>query len=105
MKYTVEEFLAKLPLPANEKYKDGVPFIEVFNKGTLKIELFAPRERDLQTPHEQDEIYVIVQGESEFLLGAKRINCKFGDVLFVPAKMEHRFENFSDDFATWVFFL
>jgi len=27
-----------------------------------------------------------------------------GDMLFVPAKMEHRFEDFSADFATWVLF-
>jgi hypothetical protein len=27
-----------------------------------------------------------------------------GDMLFVPARMEHRFEDFSDDFATWVMF-
>jgi mannose-6-phosphate isomerase-like protein (cupin superfamily) len=27
-----------------------------------------------------------------------------GEVLFVPAGIEHRFEDFSDDFATWVFF-
>ncbi|MCA1624619.1 MAG: cupin domain-containing protein [Acidobacteria bacterium] len=85
--------------------RGGVPFIEVLNKGELKIKLFAPRGRDLQTPHQQDEIYVIVQGTSEFLFGDKRIKCKFGDVLFVPAKTEHRFENFSEDFATWVFFV
>ncbi len=27
-----------------------------------------------------------------------------GNVLFVPAGMEHRFENFRDDLAVWVFF-
>jgi mannose-6-phosphate isomerase-like protein (cupin superfamily) len=27
-----------------------------------------------------------------------------GDALFVPAGMKHRFENFSDDFATWIMF-
>lgn len=27
-----------------------------------------------------------------------------GDVLFAPAGIEHRFENFSDDFVTWVIF-
>ena len=29
---------------------------------------------------------------------------KENDVLFVPAGIEHRFENFTDDFATWVIF-
>jgi mannose-6-phosphate isomerase-like protein (cupin superfamily) len=27
-----------------------------------------------------------------------------GDVLFVPAGVEHHFENFTDDLATWVIF-
>ena len=27
-----------------------------------------------------------------------------GQVLFVPAGIEHRFEDFSDDFSTWVIF-
>ncbi len=27
-----------------------------------------------------------------------------GDVLFVPAGVAHRFEDFSDDFGTWVVF-
>ena len=27
-----------------------------------------------------------------------------GEVLFVPAGVEHRFEDFTEDFATWVFF-
>ena len=27
-----------------------------------------------------------------------------GEVLFVAAGVEHRFENFSDDFSTWVLF-
>jgi hypothetical protein len=27
-----------------------------------------------------------------------------GDVLFVPAGVPHRFEDFTDDFGTWVIF-
>jgi uncharacterized RmlC-like cupin family protein len=27
-----------------------------------------------------------------------------GDFLFVPAGIEHRFVNFTDDFSTWVIF-
>jgi len=41
MKFTVEEFLAKLPLPPNDKWKDGVWFIEPFKKGKIKLELFT----------------------------------------------------------------
>ena len=51
-----------------------------------------------------DEIYVIVSGQGIFFRDGVRSSFQKGDLLFVPAGMEHRFENFSDDFATWVIF-
>lgn len=104
MKYTFEEFLAKLPLPANEKWREGVWFKSAFTKGDFELEFFAPRERDYQTPHEKDEIYVIVRGSGEFVKENERVTFAAGDVLFVEAGIEHRFENFTEDFATWVIF-
>jgi mannose-6-phosphate isomerase-like protein (cupin superfamily) len=47
---------------------------------------------------------VIVSGYSEFYRNGEIINCGTGDVIFVPAGIEHRFINFSKDFATWVIF-
>ena len=59
---------------------------------------------DPQTPHTRDEIYVVIRGTGDFSCAGE--HRKFGphDFLFVPAGMEHRFENFSDDLALWVFF-
>jgi mannose-6-phosphate isomerase-like protein (cupin superfamily) len=39
-----------------------------------------------------------------FRNGPERHPFERGDVLFVAAGVEHRFENFTDDFAAWVFF-
>jgi mannose-6-phosphate isomerase-like protein (cupin superfamily) len=72
--------------------------------GTMSIEYYAPKNVDPQMPHAQDEIYVIASGTAKFFRDGERVHCKTGDVLFVPAKMVHRFETFSDDFATWVIF-
>lgn len=72
--------------------------------GTMSVEYYAPQYVDPQTPHRQDEIYVIASGSSIFFRNGERVQCKAGDILFVPARMEHRFEDFSDDFATWVIF-
>lgn len=80
------------------------PFTVMMKHGTMTIEYFAPREVDTQTPHKQDEIYVITKGHATFSRDGERTNCEKNDVLFVPAGMEHRFENFSEDFATWVIF-
>ena len=104
MKFTVEEFRSKLPLPANEKWKEGVWFTNVFTKGALELEFFAPRGRDYQTPHDKDEFYIIVSRTADLMKEGETIPCQTGDALFVAAGEEHHFENISDDFATWVIF-
>ena len=96
--------LAKLPFPANEKWKEGVPFVSAFDKGDFTLELFAPRGKDYQTPHVQDEFYIVAQGSADLFIGEAKYSCKSGDALFVPALQEHRFENISEDFVTWVIF-
>jgi mannose-6-phosphate isomerase-like protein (cupin superfamily) len=68
------------------------------------VGLYRPQGRDPQGPHKRDEIYVVATGTGTFLRGETRTDCKPGDLLFVPAGVEHRFEAFSADFATWVVF-
>lgn len=82
----------------------GSVFTVLMRHGTMQVEYFSPKDVDRQTPHAQDEIYVIASGESRFLRNGEYVHCRKNDVLFVPAGMEHRFEDFSDDFATWVIF-
>lgn len=72
--------------------------------GTMHVHFYAPRGRDDQQPHDQDEVYVIASGEGWFVNGDDRHRFAPGDVLFVPAGRTHRFEDYSDDFATWVVF-
>jgi len=71
---------------------------------SLALKLYAPRGTDPQTPHTRDEIYIIATGTGEFVRENERITFAPGDVLFAAAGIPHRFENFSDDFATWVMF-
>jgi mannose-6-phosphate isomerase-like protein (cupin superfamily) len=73
--------------------------------GSMMLRYYAPRgAADLQTPHDQDELYVIASGRGTFLVAGQRVPFEPGDVLFAAAGVEHRFEGFSDDFATWVVF-
>ena len=72
--------------------------------GTLEIGYYKPDEIDPQQPHEQDEVYVVQSGSGEFVLAGDRQKFTAGDALFVPAGVEHRFENFDKDFAAWVIF-
>ena len=70
----------------------------------MSVELYAPQGHDAQTPHGQDELYVVISGSGTFVNGAARHPFGPGDVLFVPAGVEHRFEDFTDDLAMWVVF-
>lgn len=66
--------------------------------------MYKPNKIDKQQPHTRDEIYVVVSGSGYFVNGDERHPFVPGQVLFVPAGTIHRFEDFTDDFATWVFF-
>ncbi|MES2111838.1 MAG: cupin domain-containing protein [Bacteroidota bacterium] len=98
MKTTVAEALQKLG------GSNGALFVKLMEHGRMSVEIYRPVEIDRQTPHLQDELYVVISGTGEFLNNGTRSAFGPGDILFVPAGVEHRFENFSDDFATWVIF-
>lgn len=97
---TLEEAMARLP------HQDESPlrFATALEHGSLLVELYAPRDQDPQSPHAQDEVYVVVSGNGDFVNGEDRHPFGPGGVLFVPAGQTHRFENFTDDFQTWVIF-
>ena len=95
---TVAAAIAQLPGPKGER------FVELFRHGSLSVELYAPRGVDPQTPHTRDEVYTVIQGSGWFRNGSDRHRFGPGDVLFVPAGVVHRFEEFTDDMMVWVFF-
>jgi len=83
---------------------NGQLFAKVMEHGTMSVEIYRPIKNDPQTPHKQDELYVVISGNGVFLNGDERTTFKQGDVLFVKAGVKHRFENFTEDFMTWVIF-
>jgi mannose-6-phosphate isomerase-like protein (cupin superfamily) len=103
-KIVLKDELAKLPLPATSKWPDGVWDTTSFRHGTMSLILFAPKVRDYQTPHEQDELYIVVKGDGELITPEGTLHFIAGDVLFVKAGDEHRFERFSDDLILWAVF-
>ncbi len=76
----------------------------VLSQGSLQVGLYAPRGVDPHTPHPRDELYVVMRGAGWFVNGDTREPFGPGDILHVPAGVQHRFEEFTEDFATWVVF-
>ena len=82
----------------------GRPYHYPIRHGSMRVGVYAPRGRDPQQPHTQDEIYIVINGSGTFVKGDERRPFRPGDVIFVEAGVVHRFEDFSDDFETWVVF-
>lgn len=95
---TMADMLPRLPTP------EGRRSATAFTHGTLEIKLYAPRGHDPQQPHDRDEVYVVIYGAGVFFNGGQRQPFRPGDLLFVPAHVEHRFEEFTDDAVIWVVF-
>jgi mannose-6-phosphate isomerase-like protein (cupin superfamily) len=89
---------------ARAKLPEGRRSAEILRHGSLEVRWYAPKGTDPQEPHDRDEIYIVASGQGMFVRGGERVAFRANDLLFVPAGMVHRFEEFSSDFATWVAF-
>jgi mannose-6-phosphate isomerase-like protein (cupin superfamily) len=98
------EVLSKLPLPATDRWPEGVWDIQAFSHGTMSAILFTPRGEDHQSAHKQDELYVVLKGSGVLVVEEARHPFESGDLLFVPANKAHRFEEFSQDIIAWALF-
>lgn len=74
------------------------------NTAGLEVRWYRPPNPDPQTPHDRDEVYVVVTGHGEFVREADRVSFAPGDLLFAAKGEAHRFENHSADTAVWVVF-
>ena len=92
------EARSRIPGPAGEHA------VLVLQQGSLDVKLSLPEHPNRQTPHEQDEVYVVIRGRGVLVHDGARDPFESGDLLFVAAGIEHRFEAFSDDLAVWRIF-
>ena len=89
------EAQAAIPGPAGERS------VTVLQRGTLDVALGTPARPNVQTPHGQDEVYIVIRGRGILFHDGKRDPFGPGDFLFVAAGTEHRFEDFSNDLLVW----
>jgi mannose-6-phosphate isomerase-like protein (cupin superfamily) len=104
LKASASALLESLPGKVSPKWPTGERFINALAHGSMSVELYAPVEVDPQVPHEQDELYFVHSGHGELVIGGERHAFTPGAAFFIPAGLDHRFENFSPGFCTWVVF-
>lgn len=59
---------------------------------------------DPQKPHREDEMYYVVRGLARMQIGSDHHELRAGSVIFVEARVEHRFYDIREELEVLVFF-
>jgi mannose-6-phosphate isomerase-like protein (cupin superfamily) len=68
------------------------------------VYVLAPGATDPQKPHHEDEMYYVVRGRARMRSGNEDHAVEEGSVIFVAAKVEHRFYDITEELVILVFF-
>lgn len=60
--------------------------------------------RDMQAPHLEDELYVVLEGKARVQVGDREQDVGKGTILFVKATMEHSFFDITEDLTLLAMF-
>jgi mannose-6-phosphate isomerase-like protein (cupin superfamily) len=61
-------------------------------------------EEDGQQPHTEDELYYVVSGKATLLVGEENAPVDAGSMVYVPARVVHRFHTITEALTILVFF-
>lgn len=84
----------------------GTPWVELLRVPDLSYGLYVlpAGGTDPQSPHTEDEVYVVLEGRARFTAGDETVPCAAGDILFVPALVPHRFHDIEEELRVVVVF-
>ena len=78
-------------------------FLEVPTLSTGIYQLAAGAE-DRQQPHDRDEIYFVEKGKARLEVDGEDVAVGPGSIVYVKAKVEHRFHDITEDLTVLVMF-
>ncbi len=90
--YDTKEVLKKLKASGNWFY--GFMSKGSMDAGVLRL---RPREKDVQGPHANDELYYVISGHGFIRIEKEDLPIKPGSIIFVPAGKRHNFHGNNDE--------
>lgn len=92
-------------LDAERASHDGA-YLQFLRERHMSAGLYALAvgESDTQSPHGQDEIYLVVSGRASITVGDETSVVARGSVVYVPARTPHRFHHITEDLRVLVVF-
>ena len=84
----------------------GRPYLEFVRTPSMSVGVYVlpVGGLDLQSPHQEEEVYHVVRGRAKFRDGGGERPVRPGDVLVVPAQTAHRFEAIEEELVLLVVF-
>jgi mannose-6-phosphate isomerase-like protein (cupin superfamily) len=79
---------------AKQRLAEGTGGYEIVHRSPgleLGVYVLVAPEPDRQQPHEDDEIYIVLEGSGMLEVEQERVELKEGHAVFVPAGAQHRF--------------
>jgi mannose-6-phosphate isomerase-like protein (cupin superfamily) len=97
--FELEEEIAK-------QQGSGRPYREFLRRPSLSCGIYTLRAgaKDLQGPHDEDEVYLVIRGRGRVRVGGREHEVKRGSLLYVRATSEHSFFEIDEDITLLVFF-
>ncbi|MGW1072384.1 cupin domain-containing protein [Streptomyces sp. NPDC002537] len=92
-------------LEAERAANEGA-YLQFLRERNMSVGLYALDAGDLdpQSPHSQDEVYVVMSGRGAITVGDETTEVGRGSVVYVPAGAVHRFHHISEDLRVLVVF-
>lgn len=86
--------------------RSGELYLEFLRRPALSAGLYALASgaRDPQTPHHEDEVYVVLEGRAQLRIDDRDHPVEPGTVAFVAAEVPHRFHSVSEPLRVVVIF-
>ena len=79
---------------AKDRLAAGIGGYEIVHRSAgleVGVYVLVAPEPDRQQPHEDDEVYVVLEGSGVLEVEDERVELREGHAVFVPAGAEHRF--------------
>jgi mannose-6-phosphate isomerase-like protein (cupin superfamily) len=85
---------------------EAVEYLEFLNVPALSCGLYslAAGSKDMQAPHDEDEVYFVLQGKARMRLGEEEREVTAGSLLYVGAATQHSFFEIEEDMLLLVLF-
>ena len=96
----------KLPELIEKQLGSGHPYFEFLRVPALSCGIYTlpAGSDDLQSPHDEDEVYYVVAGRGRLRVGDAIQEVRVGSILYVEASSDHSFFEIDEDITLLVFF-